>query len=161
RITRSSSYIVQELEARRAWDDTMAYHYSKLAEHGLATLNTSAYDNLRSVGFDLISNDSIRIALTSLHGITYNRFVQFERELAADNQSMVITPVFLKRIRMTGPWNRAEPIDLDRLYDDIEFIEMARWKATTMGFLAQLYEGAIISTSDLMRMIEQELDKKE
>lgn len=27
--------------------------------HGVATLNTSAYDNLKSIGFDLISNDHI------------------------------------------------------------------------------------------------------
>jgi hypothetical protein len=96
----SAAYVVDGLEARVAWQDSMALHYGRLLIHGLATLNTSAYDNLKSIGFDLIRNDSIRIALTRLYSLDLTRLLKLEKEMLSDDQVHNIIPVVLKRVRI-------------------------------------------------------------
>ena len=137
----------------------MAVHYGWLFTHGMATLNTSAYDNLKSIGFDLISNDSIRIALTNLHGLDYTRLVKAEREFAVDFSNLTVWPMLLKRLKMDAWWH-ATPLDYTALLDDLEFREVIRFRGITMGFMKDQCNGTLRNTSDLITMIERELDRQ-
>lgn len=159
-VARSARIVVQELEARSPWNDSMKVHYGCLLNHGLATLNTSAYDNLKSIGFDLIQSDSIRIALTNLHSITYTQIAKFEQELAADNQTHVIAPVILKRVRFDRGWFVGVPIDHDALLDDVEFREVVRWKSISTDFVGNIHRVAWIKAGKLIQMIERELENR-
>lgn len=158
-IALSADYIIETIETRAAWNDTMQKHYGHLLRHGLSTFNTSAYDNLKSKGFDLIRNDSIRIALTNLHGITYTAILRFEQELAMDNQTYYLAPLFLQRIRMENPWFIGIPHDYSTLLDDKEFLEALRWKAKTIRHVALFQESGLMQANQLVSMIERELNK--
>jgi hypothetical protein len=157
----SAGYVVDGLEAREAWQDSMSLHYGQLLLHGVATLNTSAYDNLKSIGFDLISNDSIRIALTRLYSLDITRLLKLEKEMLSDDQVQNIIPVVLKRVRINEPWWNSSPHDYESLMDDLEFQTVVRWKSVTNNHIAKEYEIARKRTSQLIRMIERELSKNE
>ena len=101
-------YIVNTLEARTPWNDSMAVHYGWIYLKGIANLNTSAYDNLRTIGFSIISNDSIRIGLTHLHSSYYDRLLKYEKEIAQDQGTYVLLPVLVKRLKM-DEWFHATP----------------------------------------------------
>jgi len=155
----SAAMVVSTLEARSPWNDSMAVHYGWLFTHGMATLNTSAYDNLKSIGFDLISNDSIRIALTNLHGLDYARLHKAEQEFAADFSNLTVWPMLLKRLKMDRWWH-ATPLDYTALLDDLEFREVVRFRGITMGYMKNQCNGTLKNTSDLIAMIERELDRQ-
>jgi hypothetical protein len=157
----SAGYIVDGLEGRVPWQDSMSLHYGRLLLHGVATLNTSAYDNLKSIGFDLISNDSIRIALTRLYSLDLTRLLKLEKEMLSDDQVHNIIPVVLKRVRINEPWWNSSPHDYEALMDDLEFQSVVRWKSVTNSHIAREYEIARKRTSQLIRMIERELSKNE
>jgi hypothetical protein len=157
----SARYIVDGLEARTPWQDSMSYHYGFILTHGVATLNTSAYDNLKSTGFDLIQSDSIRIALTSLYSLDITRLLKLEKEMLSDDQVQTIIPAVLKRVRINKPWFASTPHDYQALMDDLEFQTVMRWKAVTNNHIAGEYEVARKKTSRLMAMIERELAKQE
>ena len=156
----SAGYVVDGLEARVAWQDSMVLHYGRLLLHGVATLNTSAYDNLKSIGFDLISNDSIRIALTRLYSLDITRMLKLEKEMLSDDQIHNIVPVVLKRVRINEPWWNSTPHDYEALMDDLEFQSVVRWKSVTNNHIAREYEIARRKTGELIEMIQKELDKK-
>jgi len=157
----SAGYVVDGLEARVAWQDSMVLHYGRLLLHGVATLNTSAYDNLKSIGFDLISNDSIRIALTRLYSLDITRMLKLEKEMLSDDQIHNIVPVVLKRVRINEPWWNSTPHDYEALMDDLEFQSVVRWKSVTNNHIAREYEIASRETSELIEMIQKELAKHE
>jgi len=157
----SAGYVVDGLEARVAWQDSMVLHYGRLLLHGVATLNTSAYDNLKSIGFDLISNDSIRIAVTKLYSLDITRLLKLEKEMLSDDQIHNIVPVVLKRVRINEPWWNSTPHDYDALMDDLEFQSVVRWKSVTNNHIAREYEIARRETSELIEMIQKELAKHE
>lgn len=137
----------------------MDTHYAHILRHGIATLNTSAYDNLWSIGFDPITNDSIRIALTALHGLDYTRIEKMERELAADYMIHGVVPVAMKRMRM-GSWFHAKPHDHAALMADLEFHEMVRFKGIACRYMADNYDHALKRTVKLIRMIDRELEAR-
>jgi hypothetical protein len=158
-VGRAADNIIETIETRAAWNDTMQKHYGYLLRHGLSTFTTSAYDNLKSKGFDLISNDSIRIALTNLHSITYTGILRFEQELAMDNQTYYLAPLFLERIRMENPWFKGKPHNYATLLDDKEFLEAVRWKAKTIRHVAGFQNSAKDKANKLITLIEKELNK--
>ncbi|MEZ4739299.1 MAG: DUF6090 family protein [Flavobacteriales bacterium] len=160
-IGASADHIVNGLEARRPWQNSMSLHYGRILIHGVATLNTSAYDNLKSIGFDLIRNDSIRIAITKLYSLDITRLLKLEKEMLSEDQVHNILPVVLKRVRINRPWWDSTPHDYEGLMDDLEFQTAVRWKAVTNNHIAGEYEIARKETSRLMAMIERELAKTE
>jgi len=157
----SAGFIVDGLEDRVSWQDSMSHHYGQLLLHGVATLNTSAYDNLQSIGFDLISNDSIRIALTSLYSLDLTRLLKLEKEMLSDDQLHNIIPVVLKRVRINEPWWNSTPHNYDALMDDLEFQTVVRWKSVTNNHIAREYEIARKETGKLIEMIRRELAKND
>jgi hypothetical protein len=157
----AAGYIVDGLEGRVQWQDSMSLHYGQILTHGVATLNTSAYDNLKSIGFDLISNDSIRIALTKLYSLDITRLLKLEKEFLSDDQVHNILPVVLKRLHINEPWWNSTPHDYEALMDDLEFQTVVRWKWVTNNHIAGEYEIARKQTSSLIRIIESELAKNE
>ncbi len=158
--SKSSAIVVQSLESRTPWNDTMAEHYGWIFMKGLANLNTSAYDNLKSQGFNLINSDSIRNALTHLYSSEYDRYLKYEKEFSIDNSNMLVIPVLLKRLRMDEWWH-ATPLDYETLLDDVEFREVVRFKGITMAFMRGHCASSLEGVIKLMRMIERELDKRE
>ncbi len=130
----SAKFVVASLESRAAWNDSMALHYGRIFTKGLANLNTSTYENLKSQGFNLIQSDSIRNAFTYLYTNQYDRLLKYEKELSIDNNNQVVLPVFLKRLKMDR-WFHATPLDHKALLDDLEFREVVRFNGVTMKFM--------------------------
>lgn len=159
-LMNSSRYVRVGLEERQPWNDSMAVHYGILLSHGQASFNTSAYESLKSIGFDLIRNDSIRMKLTRLYGEDHNSVIQVEREMAADNLINVIAPVVTKRIRQNKDWYDSTPRNYDDLIDDHEFIGVIRFKESSLRLVYGQYDHSMESTKELIGMIERELENK-
>ncbi len=159
-IQNSALAVTEGLDARSPWADSMEVHYGWLLNSAIAELNTSAYDNLKSIGFDLIRNDSVRIAIANHYSAGYDRITLYDQDFGVDHTVNLVAPVVLKRVRITEPWKRAVPLDYAALLDDLEFREVVRWKAATSNWMVRVYSGVEQSTSRLMRMIERELDAR-
>jgi hypothetical protein len=157
--SKSAEIVVQSLESQSPWNDTMALHYGWIFMKGIANLNTSAYENLKSRGFNIIRNDTIRKELTELHTIEYDRLLKYENEFSIDNSNQLVVPVFLKRLRMDKWWH-ATPLNYKDLLKDLEFREVVRWKGITMGFMKSHCKTSLRKVIKLMRMIERELERR-
>ena len=155
----SAKIVVESLEVRAPWNDTLSLHYGRIFTKGLANLNLSAYENLKYQGFNLIQSDSIRNALTHLHTNQYDRLLKYEKELSIDNNNQVVLPVFLKRLKMDR-WFHATPLDYEALLNDLEFREVVRFNGITMDFMKSHSNDSRKKVIELISMIERELDRR-
>lgn len=72
RVLKSAEAIRRQLENRIPWSDTMATHYGLLNTYiSKIAVVRSSYENLKSVGFDLIKNDSLRGKIHELYAQQY------------------------------------------------------------------------------------------
>lgn len=156
RVEKSALIINESLEKKIPWQDSLAAHFGNMYTHGISTFNTSAYENLKSIGFDLISNDSIRIALTNLYGISYKLVEKSEDQMTKDNFNAMIAPVLTSRLKMER-WFHAVPNDYTSLMEDIEFQEIVRFRGITMGYVGSNTRDASKRVGNLIQMIEREL----
>lgn len=159
RVKNSAVIINKTLETKSPWNDSLSVHYGNMYTHGISTLNLSAYENLKSIGFDIITNDSIRIALTRLHTISYELVRKTEEEFAKDNHNQMVLPILTSRLKMER-WFHAVPYDYNALMEDLIFQETVRFRGVTMGYVGGNIRGANKNVSRLIDMIERELKNK-
>ena len=160
RIELSALAVAEGLDAGAPWADSMETHYGWLLNSGIANLNLAAYENLKTIGFDLISNDSLRIAIANLYNVSYDRLLQYDRDLGIDATVNLVAPVVLPKIRITTPWLGAIPLDYDALANDFEFREIVRWKAANANWMTGVYGGTGERTDRVIKLIEEELERR-
>jgi hypothetical protein len=67
RLFRAKLAVVSHLEERMPFHDPLRVHFGCLYSNTTFAPNKSAFDNLKSIGFDLIRNDSLRRSITALY----------------------------------------------------------------------------------------------
>ena len=63
----------QYLNKKRPLDDSTAYYFTACLSDTQFWPKTSAFDNLKSIGFNILSNDSLRLQITNIYQLSYSR----------------------------------------------------------------------------------------
>jgi len=117
---------LRQLEERIPWNDSMEVHYARLALGTLSRPVRSAYENLKAIGIDLITNDSLRFQIGSLYESQYPFNERIEQEFELPIRNSVLIPQLQKHVRTMSVRESAKPLVLEALYDDHEFQEAIR-----------------------------------
>lgn len=157
RLLRSNSIVLNQLDNQLSYQDSLANHYGNLWGSTLFIKNTSAFENLESLGFNIITNDSLRMKITNLYSGKYNYAKEVEN---LDNkfQFEQLQPGLRKHIRMDTIWGNAYPIAPQNLVYDQEFKELLRFNLVTRRFVISLYQGLENDIKSLMHAIQAYLD---
>lgn len=66
-------------ETKSSFNDSLKYHFGNIFGNWQLTENTAAWENLKSIGLDLISNDSLRSSLSHLYSTKYKYLENIEK----------------------------------------------------------------------------------
>ncbi len=160
RVLNSSKAVLRQLEERIPWNDSMAYHYGSLAHWSVSLPVLSSYENLKSIGFDLITNDSLRSLMHTLYAQQYPFVIRMEQGYGESVRNSMLQPE-LTRKTVTRSRREAEPLDLQALMDDHVFKETIRSNIIAQQAFAAFYSKTLKLDVDLMRLIEHELDMEQ
>lgn len=158
RFLNSNNVVLTQLDNQVPYHDSMEYHYGNLWGNTLFMKNTSAFENLESLGFNIISNDSLRKEITNLYSGKYNYLAKIE---SLDNKYQFdqLQPELRKHIRMDALWNKAYPINPEKLMKNHEFKEVIRFNITTRQFVISIYDVLISDILKLIKLVNNELNK--
>ncbi len=158
RFLNSNTIVLTQLDEQVPYHDSLEYYYGNLWGNTLFIKNTSAFENLESFGFNIISNDSLRKEITNLYSAKYNYLAQVE---TLDNKYQFdqLQPELRKHVRMDALWNKAYPIDPQKLMKNHEFKEVIRFNITTRQFVINIYNGIKSDIDKLINLIKKELNK--
>ncbi len=160
RVMNASQAVLRQLEERIPWNDSMAHHYGSLGYWSVSLPVLSSYENLKSIGFDLITNDSLRSMMHRLYAQQYPFVIRMEQGYGESVRNMMLQPE-LTRKTVTLSRREAEPLDLQALMDDHVFKETIRSSIMAQQAFASIYAKTLKLDVDLMRMIELELEKEQ
>jgi len=160
RLGRSQDVVLKHLEDRSPFHDSLRFHYGNLFGGTQLTANTSAYDNLKSIGFDLVRNDSLRRAITELYAERYPFLSSLEVEMDLHMQLVDMGPHIHTKIVMDTVWKSAYPIDVEALMNDAAFKGVLRMNKFNKGFMVQAYMGIETRILKLTEMIDTELEQR-
>jgi len=160
RVLKSAEAILNQLENRIPWNDTMATHYNRLSSYiSKIAIVKSSYENLKSVGFDLIKNDSLRSKIQELYAQQYPFVERMESEHTEAMKYSLLLPQLTSKIKSVEE-GKSEPLDLNALMDDNSFKEtIILYINAQKGFIG-LYLNLQKIESELIQMIEREIISK-
>lgn len=159
-VLKSAEAIHNQLDNNIAWNDSMATHYSRLNSYiSKIAIVKSSYENLKSIGFDLIKNDSLRGKIHELYAQQYPFVERMESEHMEAMKYSLLLPQLTSKVKSTAKW-KSKPLDLNALVNDNEFKEtIILFIKAQEGFIG-LYQNLQQLQSELIEMIEKELANK-
>ena len=124
-------------------------------------LTSSAYEAIKSKGFDIIRSDSLRTAIIELYDANYESMLRSTIELEDQFWPTLTLPLYIKHFRF-GPGNNRQqyvPRNQKYLLEDTEYVSMVEYRASFRVMAATLKTQSLLQTRDLIDRIEEEVAK--
>lgn len=152
----SNQNVLQHLQTRSPFVDSLETDFGNIMGNTQLVKNSSAYDNLKSLGFNLISNDSLRMSITNLYGARYNYISNFEKiddRFQWDN----LYPAFRSNVELFKIWEKASPFAPAELVDNNNFKESLKMNIELRQFAIGVYESLERDILTTISLIDEEL----
>lgn len=156
---RANEQVLASLENTERDIDSLNFFYSHLTLSTMLDINNSSYENLKSFGFHIIKNDSLRIKITEHYTITYVFLSKMENVIYSI-QSEKMLPLVLNNVVTDTTFVSSKPRDRAALAKNHEFIETLKYNRQWFGFMVGLYEDAELKILALMEQIDNEIEDR-
>lgn len=160
-LLRGNTAVLNQLTDRTPFHDSLRVHYGSIFGNTTLTANTSAYDNLKSVGFNLIRNDSLRQMITNLYSERYTYLHNVEFEADGKLQWDHVLPEIFSNVLLDTVFVSGRPLDPESLMDDVSFKGALRLNIFIRGWMIGQYRGIERRILALEGMIDKELAARE
>lgn len=153
----SNKVIRSAIQQRIPFNDSLKFHFGNIMGNFQLTENTAAWENLKSIGLDLISNDSLRSNLSNLYSTRYKYLENLEKGADDNYQWEYLYPQVLKHISMDELWVSGEPNNYEELLVDNDFIEVLKMNVTFRNMMQGQYENVYRAVDSLLQQIDKHL----
>ncbi len=161
RYLRANQAVLRQLTERTPFHDSLRVHYGNIFGNTTLVANTAAYDNLKSIGFNLVRNDSLRGLITTLYSERYDYIHDVEMDTDTKIQLEQIMPMVHARIMVDTMWVSGRPLDEQALMDDTPFKGMLRTNIFLRQWMIGQYKAVEKRILALQAMIDRELAGRE
>ncbi len=120
KTSRSHEIIINQIENKLSYDDSLSTNFGHLARYTMFFNNSSAYENLKSIGFRYISNDSLRNAIINYYEVDTRYLLEVE-EFVKMHEDDIVHPSIIKNFNYSSFFEPAYPNNYDKLIADAEF----------------------------------------
>jgi len=153
----STDIVLEYLEQRKPYNDSLEYHFAWIPAYTIHMANTTAYENLKTIGFDIISNDTLREKYQRLYSFNY-QLTKFHRNEMAYNNMLEFKSFYKKHFRNFIWHKTATPIDYQSLLENNEFHEMLIFTRTNNLSQSRFRNLTKEEIQKLIEMIDRELN---
>jgi len=156
RVKRSNEIILQHIVQNKPYHDSLALHFGLSGGSTIFKKNTSAYESMKSIGIDIISNDNLRQQITYLYSVQYNYIQEFQ--VFDINYTIEhLINISYKHFDLIEMWKSAQPINYEELKKDQEYKEHLKLHIFNREFIVSQYEHAKALIETLIKDIEEEI----
>ncbi len=157
----ANEVILKALQERIPMNDSLKPHYGNIHGNFQFSSNTSAWENLKSVGMDLISNDSLKNNISNLYSTRYSYIDNVTQRVDDRFQWETFYPQFLDQIDVDQFWVAAAPLNHTALMDNHKFHETLKMNLFIRHFMLDLYSKAQKDVNSLLSDIESHIQTLE
>ena len=158
--SRDSARLLREhLRARRPYSDTLDAHFGHVLGSTFSIRDETAYETLKQRGLDTVTDDSLRVAIGHVYGVSYPALIL--------NQAWLGTYVHEQEVPFYGAhfrdlrWGEtATPVDYDALLDATEYAAILDWGTGQDAFLADWARDLDAEVTALIARIDAELSRR-
>ncbi|MBO3115107.1 hypothetical protein J4050_00005 [Winogradskyella sp. DF17] len=160
----SSNILINDiLINERPYNDSLDIHFGNIQYNTQFTLNTAGYENLKSRGFEIISNDSLRKSIINV----YDRWFDFIDDLGDMNNTVSLEQFnpsykfYFKNFErdLEALYASFKPQDYEKLIQNNAFLKLIREQKYNNEYTIQALDMGITQIKELIAQLETELEK--
>jgi hypothetical protein len=155
----ANTIVLENLKSPGSYNDTLNFYYANLMGGSYFSKNTSAYDNLKSFGFHIINNDSLRMMITELYSNKYAYIDLLESNFLDNFYSLRLEPLIISNIILDTMWISATPVNQSKLAMNHEFKEVVKVNISWISFMIVNYTNIEEEIVRLIHQIEGEINQ--
>ena len=152
-------YLLNHLDNMKPYTDSLDYFFAEADIAPDVVLTSSAFETLKSIGFELIKKDSLRKEILYLFEVTYPTLMQNTKRIEDQVWSTASVPMYQKHFRREIK-GRSHPINYDALLNDKEFTNMLSFRVRLREDSTSSKIQVVSETKKLIEFIENELIKR-
>ncbi len=145
------------IEERLPYNDTLKTYFGNIFGNFQLSENTSAWENLKSIGLDLISSDSLRNNLSHLYSNKYNYLENLEKGFDDKYLWDYMYPQILEHISLDELWVSGQPRNYNQWLNDDEFYEVIKMNIMIRRYMQNQYETNYQLVLSLVDQIDRHL----
>jgi hypothetical protein len=157
-IIQNIDIIMGQIKNNIPYHDSLGTKYASIAWTEEFNIANSAFETLKTLGFDLISSDSLRENVIHLFNIRYIRISDVIEKVSSIESSQLNT-VYLRHIEYDKQ-GKGTVNDFEKLKKDTEFTNMLSSRRLWKVDIISTYKELIEESLQLSRMIDQELKRR-
>jgi hypothetical protein len=156
-----TSSLRDHLRDRSPYADSLDVLFGSMYGFRLSQVNTAPYEALKARGLDLVSDDSLRMAIIRVYE-TGAAEIRRADEIVTNVSFDVLRPYYLARFRDIQFLEHATPLDYVAVAQDPYFHNLLDYRLTVLrrGVLSR-YGGAIADMSHLIEALDHELSRRD
>lgn len=156
--TRSIELTLDHIKTKKPYNDSLDSYFGKTVHASFFLEDRGAYETLTSRGRELITSDSLRIALATLYAHNYVYLKKVE-QIDFDHLVNNVAPHYSKVFKDFHFAESATPVDYDALLQDYYFLGLLEWLRTDRELLLSHYKRTREKIKEVIGMIDRELGK--
>ena len=156
---KAAQVVLESLNDSLYKNDSLSFSYANLGLSPFFIETTSAYENLKSIGFEIIKNDSLKEIIMSVYS---NRY-QWMEELEDSHSNFTNTklePLLTDNLIVESAFISAKPINLVELKNNHPFKETLKKSYDFNAYMIERNKRLMNSVALLVQQITNELDKR-
>jgi hypothetical protein len=153
----SNEVILATLQEKRPFHDSLRSHFGSIFGNYQLSENTASWENLKSIGLDLISDDSLRNTISNLYSTRYPYLENVEKGLDDRFHWTFFYPQLLKNMVMDTIWVSASPKNYEALLANEEFQEVLKMNIFIRKFQQNQYENLHELVKNIVGQIDTHL----
>ena len=147
------------LQSDSPWHDSLGWHFTRIMAGTLFDNNNSAYESLKSIGIDLVRNDSLRQQISLVYEVRYPK-VDATQDILFTHILDHLYPALRANLKTVSPREMTVPLNLEELRQNNGFAEDLYMTIFIYNLSIQTYERALEETIKLIYYITEELGLK-
>ena len=142
------------IEEKTPFSDTLKPYFGTFFGNFQLLENRSAWENLKSIGLDLISNDSLRNNVSNLYSTKYEYLESLEKGFDDKFQWDYLYPKVMEHISFDKVWVSGKPRHYEKWINDPEFYEVLKMNIFSRNIMQNQYE----QNYELVLVLEKQID---
>jgi hypothetical protein len=144
------------LEEKRPYNSKLAEHFGRATIWTMYLENRSAYEYLKTVGFDIIQNKDLRIDISQYYEFEGQWLKTTEEFLVKDNYNGSVRPQMIEKFSY-GLLEPAVPNDYSALISDLEYRSLLTTTRSLLQYKDRRTRILLDEAKQLIRAINSEL----
>ena len=157
---KSTLEILKVLNIPEYETDSLNIYFGHLAAHVMFIETTSAYENLKTIGFEIIKSDNLKKNIMHIYGKQY-QVIEVSESIYANYLNSNLNPVIFDNLIAVGGTNQmSSPVDISELKNNQRFNETLKYNLGLLNFLKETYTQIKPEVEALVEQIDAEIEQR-